>query len=121
MTNYFARVSERTLLATTFHYLHLELVKPDLIDFNAGQYISLLIDKNTGLRRSYSIASVPSMNHAIDLLVDISPSGPGSQYIQNLKPGDQVEFLGPIGNLVVPPLTINYLPSLLPVRRGRSY
>lgn len=101
MQSFTARVSEHTILATTFHFLHLELVKPNLINFQAGQFISLLIDKNSGLRRSYSITSVPSVNHAIDLLVNIAPGGPGSQYIQNLQPGEEVEFTGPMGNLVI--------------------
>lgn len=101
MTTFVARVSDHQTLATTLHLLRLELVDPARIEFQAGQYISLLVDKSTGLRRSYSFASAPSMKHAIDLLVDVSPHGPGTKYIQNLKAGNNVEFMGPMGELIV--------------------
>ena len=41
------------------------------------------------------------MDHAIELLVDVKPKGPGSTYLRNLKIGDQVEFVGPFGNFIV--------------------
>ena len=77
---YIAQVTERELLAGSFQYLHLELVRPPRIVFQAGQYISILVNKAEGLRRSYSIASQPGMNHGLELLVDVKPGGPGSRY-----------------------------------------
>ena len=103
MTTFKAKVSEHTLLCGSFQYIHLELLSPNKIEFQAGQYIILTIDKEKGIRRNYSIASVPSMDHAIDVLVDVKPQGEGSRYVARLTPGDDVEFIGPFGSFVVPP------------------
>ena len=91
-----ARVAEHTLLASKFQFLHLELIEPHRIEFTAGQYIMLKVPGLIGLRQ-YSIASPPSMGHAVDLLVDMSPQGLGSKYLQNLKLGEEVEFMAPAG------------------------
>ena len=101
MQKYKAKVSSHELLAGSFQYLHLELVNPDRIEFKAGQYIIFNIDPSRGLCRNYSIASQPTMDHAVELLVDIKPGGPGSEFLKNLQAGKEVEFIGPFGNFVV--------------------
>jgi len=93
------KVAEHILLNDKYQYIDIELVEPYLMEFLAGQYVS--IDVGGGERRSYSIASAPSMNHAIELCVDIIPGGKGSSYLKNLKPGDEVSFLGPLGRFVL--------------------
>ncbi|MBI5151487.1 MAG: hypothetical protein HZA34_02840 [Candidatus Pacebacteria bacterium] len=95
-----ARISESLELTPKFHYLHIELVEPHRIEFQAGQYI-LLDVPGTEQKKSYSIASSPTMDHAIELLVDISPQGAGTTYIKNLKPGDIISFRAPVGQFVV--------------------
>jgi NAD(P)H-flavin reductase len=92
-----AKVADRLLLNEKFQYLHLELLEPYRIEFQAGQYISLEID---GERRSYSIASAPAANHEVELCVDVTPGGKGSTYLKNLRPGDELKFLGPLGQFV---------------------
>lgn len=101
MQSFTALVSDHQLIAGSFQYLHLELDSPDRIEFQAGQYLIMTIDAVKGIRRNYSIASQPQMDHAIELLVDVKPQGPGSEYLKNLKPGDKVEFVAPFGNFVV--------------------
>lgn len=101
MKQFTARVSEHQLIAGSFQYLHLELINPDRIEFQAGQYLIMTIDSQKGIRRNYSIASQPQMNHAIELLVDVKPQGSGSEYLKNLKPGDKVEFVAPFGSFIV--------------------
>jgi len=93
-----AKVSEHILINDAFQYLHIELLKPHMIEFEAGQFVS--IDIGGGERRSYSIASTPVMNHAVELCVDVTPGGKGSSFLKGLKPGDEVNFLGPMGHLV---------------------
>jgi phenol/toluene 2-monooxygenase (NADH) P5/A5 len=95
-----ARVAEKQMLASKFLWLHLELVQPDRIEFNAGQYLMMRVPGMQGLKQ-YSIVSAPSMNHGVELLVDIGPQGLGSKYLQGLKPGDEVEFMGPAGRFVI--------------------
>lgn len=71
----------------------------EMVDFIPGQYTSLKVNE-AGLRRSYSVASVPGGKN-IDLLVDVSPMGVGSKYILNLKVGDAVEVLGFLGRFTI--------------------
>lgn len=94
-----ARVAEHIVINEKFQFVHLELIEPDRIEFEAGQYIS--VDMGEGYRRSYSIASAPSENHAIELCVDITPGKRGSQYFQNLKPGDEMKFMAPLGRFIM--------------------
>lgn len=103
MTTFKAKVSEKFLLGGSFQYIRLELVTPNRIEFQAGQYIILAVDAIRGIRRNYSITSSPSMNHALDLLVDVKPHGDGSNYLANLSPGDNIEFSGPFGSFIIPP------------------
>ena len=111
MQTYKAKVSYHELLAGSFEYLHLELLNPDRIDFKAGQYIIINIDPSRGICRNYSIASQPSMDHAVELLVDIKPGGPGSEFLKNLQSGKEIEFIGPFGNFVVKDECIIHQPS----------
>ena len=95
-----ARVAENSRLASKFQHLHLELVEPHRLEFVAGQYVMMRVPGAETLRH-YSITSTPSEDHAIELLVDVGPQGPGSKYLQELKPGDGVEFMAPGGKFVV--------------------
>ena len=95
-----ARVAENKILASKFQNLHLELVQPDRISFEAGQYLLMKIPNVEGMKQ-YSIVSAPSMDHGVELLVDIAPQGLGSKYLQNLRPGDGVEFMAPAGRFVM--------------------
>ena len=98
--NFTARVADSTLLTDKFHYLHLELIEPKRIVFTAGQYILLSVP-GTEQKKSYSIASSPEMDHAIELLIDMSPLGVGTTYINNLKLGDVVQFSAPSGQFAI--------------------
>ena len=73
----------------------------ETLDFLPGQYTSLKVSEE-GMRRSYSIASLPG-EKSIDLLVDVTPMGVGSKYILGLKVGDMVEVLGFLGKFTIDP------------------
>ena len=96
---YKAKVSEHILINEKFQYLHMELLEPHRIMFEAGQYVS--IDIGEGERRSYSVASAPAMDHAVEICVDISPGGKGANFLKTRKPGDEVNFMGPLGQFVL--------------------
>lgn len=68
-------------------------------DFVPGQFVSLKVN-DEGLRRSYSIASLPGKNN-IDLVIDVTPNGVGSKYIMALRVGDSVEVLGFLGKFII--------------------
>lgn len=85
-------------IAQQVHKLNIPLALEETIDFQAGQFINLLVAP--GVRRSYSIASPPTYNTGIDLIADSVIGGPGSKFFQNAKAGDEVEFLGPLGKFI---------------------
>ena len=95
-----AQVSQHILLAGKYQYIFFEFLNPHRLQFQAGQYVLMTIP-GIDKKYSYSIASPPAKDHGMDVLVDISPGGPGSQYLKSLKPGDQVSFLAPVGQFVL--------------------
>jgi NAD(P)H-flavin reductase len=88
----------------------------EIADFVPGQFVSLKVS-DEGLRRSYSIASLPGGKH-IDLVVDVTPMGVGSKYILGIKVGDSVEVLGFLGKFVVNEETLLATKELLFVGTG---
>ncbi len=99
---YQAKLAEKYYLSENKRFLLLkfELVDPPRIEFEAGQYVSLLVGKE-GIRRSYSIVSTPDKTHGFELLVEILPQGLGSKYVEQLNLGESVEVLGPLGRFTV--------------------
>lgn len=83
-----------------FTYYSFELFKPHRLNFKAGQYLSLAVD-SFGNRRSYSMINPPSIDHGVELLVESIAGGLGTTYLENLKFGDQVNFLAPMGTFYV--------------------
>lgn len=71
---------------------------PDFI-FQPGQYGTIVIDEKT--RRQYSFASSPQTLPNLIFVVDTSPMGPGSQWFLNLKEGENVSMIAPLGNFLL--------------------
>lgn len=90
-----------TKLNERFTVFHFELKEPNRLNFQAGQYMLVEVPE-TGHQRSYSIASSPSSSHAVEMLVDLQPQGPGTKYLAQLQPGDEVKMTGPLGYFIVP-------------------
>lgn len=68
--------------------------------FKSGQYVSIKVAQPNVLR-SYSICSNPSDQSRFKLMVDVTPKGLGTTYLQSLHQGDAVEILGPLGKFVL--------------------
>ena len=99
---YTARVSDKYFISDNerFLYVKFELISPDRISYQAGQYVSIKINEE-GERRSYSIASTPDDNHGFHLLVEITPEGKGSEFLKKIEIGTEVEILAPLGRFAV--------------------
>lgn len=95
---YKTKIASNETIAKDVRLLKISLTPPDTLDFQAGQFINILVAPST--RRSYSIASSPRDNSGIDLIADTVLGGPGSQFFANAKAGDDIEFLGPMGTFV---------------------
>lgn len=73
----------------------------DPFHFRAGQYISVVVPgagpNGRDLRRAYSIASEPE-KRPVELCVKIVDGGPGSNYLNTLRPGDTFRGYAPYGD-----------------------
>lgn len=101
---YNARVSDKYFVSENerFLYVKFELVLPDRMEYEAGQYVSLKINEQHE-RRCYSIASTPDDDHGFHILAEMVEGGKGSEYLKKLSPGDEVEALAPLGRFVIEP------------------
>lgn len=91
-----AKVVQHSFLTPSVVWLDLEMIEPQTVEYEAGQFLiahTISPDGKT-VKRSYSIASVPSQNR-LSLCVKIV--GPSSTHLSRLKPGDELSFSGPWG------------------------
>lgn len=102
LQSYTAILSERKILTPTFQQLRFELKSPSRLEFQAGQYLLLTVP-TTPQRKSYSIASMPQTDHAFELLVDLAPHGHGTQYLESLQAGQEIQFMAPVGQFTIVP------------------
>lgn len=95
-----ATVSELEMMNHDTRRVRLELVSPPTMKFLPGAFILLDIPPcpaaKRGVSRTYSIATPPSSETAIELNVKLVPGGIGTGFIHDtLKPEDTVSFTGP--------------------------
>ncbi len=91
-----ARVITKDDIGPDVVQVDFEMVDPPEIRYEAGQYIILHTAEQNGkvVKRSYSIASPPN-SRGFSLCVKVV--GVASQFVSDLKSGDQVKFSGPWG------------------------
>lgn len=71
-------------------------------DYIPGQFITIHIEyQGKTIRRSYSLANAPQGNNRLEFAAAYVESGPGSEYLFNLKPGDKLQVSGPFGRLIL--------------------
>ncbi len=71
--------------------------------FKAGQFVQIFVPLPDKIKRtSYSIASPPQRHDVFDLCVTHVEGGPSSTFLHNLKPGDKIQALGPLGKFTMP-------------------
>lgn len=70
--------------------------------YQPGQFITIHFERDGKmLRRSYSIANIPTDNNCIEFAAGFVENGPGTDLLFNLKPGDTININGPFGRLVL--------------------
>ena len=75
---------------------------PEDFAFNAGQFISLILETPDGeIRKPYSIASPPLRNGTLDLCVKRVEGGFSSNFLHQLKGGEEIKIIGPMGRFGV--------------------
>jgi ferredoxin-NADP reductase len=81
--------------------LHFETEDPNF-EHKAGQFVTIKIPQPAAaplIMRSYSISSMPTPGK-FELCVKLIEDGKGTNYLNLLKEGTQIEFLGPLGHFV---------------------
>jgi NAD(P)H-flavin reductase len=103
MQTFTAQVSRIRSLTHDVREIELTLFDPSAIHFTPGQFVSFEIEREGHLSatRPYSIASPPSRENAIDLLLNHVPGGAGSEYLFALREGDTTTFKGPVGSFTL--------------------
>ncbi len=79
------------------------------MNYLAGQFLTLIVKiDGKEYRRAYSLCSAPKVDADLAVTVKRVPKGIVSNYLpDNLKVGDEMEVLEPIGNFVVNPEASN--------------
>jgi ferredoxin-NADP reductase len=76
--------------------------------FKAGQFFNVHLQNNGKIfSKSYSISSIPSHKGFIETIIKRVPNGFASNYLCDLKEGDEVEISGPYGTFVLKEPLIN--------------
>ena len=106
-------MAELTQLATVLSVTDLTphvrqlVVKPKTtkISFQPGQWVSLKlpVGPKPPLNRAYSMADPSSPYGELTLVFDRVPDGLGSNYLYQLKSGDEITLSGPYGNFILSP------------------
>ncbi len=96
---YTATVESLVRLDGEVYNVGFTLRTPPSLSFIAGQYGSFFVSPT--VRRNYSFTSPPKVASHIETCVDLTPRGPGSQWLLSLKIGESVELLAPLGRFVV--------------------
>jgi ferredoxin-NADP reductase len=80
------------------------LPKMHAMSFTPGQWVSLKlpVGARPPLNRAYSMAAPSTMSGELTLIFDRVLNGVGSNYLFQLKPGEEVALSGPFGNFVLP-------------------
>lgn len=98
------RILGRRELSHDVIELRLERPPQDDLSFRPGQYMSVVIPgagpEGRDLRRAYSIASPPESDE-IELCIKLVQDGPGTMYLNRLRPGDELRAQMPFGNFVI--------------------
>jgi len=95
-----AKLIERTVHNEKYIECVFELSEPFSQPFLAGQYVSIKVAEPNTLR-SYSICSDPADQSKFSLMIDVTPQGVGTTFLQNSEVGTEVEILGPLGRFTL--------------------
>lgn len=75
----------------------------ETMDFTSGQFVSVLHPRNgKTIRRSYSIASLPSLKDRFDLCLKLVPKGVVSSWFWTFRGGEHFQVQGPLGKFILP-------------------
>lgn len=95
ITLYKSKVLHNNQLTDKFRFIQLQLQDDVDFSFHAGQFVTIKVGDK--IFRSYSISSLSNKLPTWEMLIDISPQGPGTKYLGSLKSGDVIVSTSPRG------------------------
>jgi Na+-transporting NADH:ubiquinone oxidoreductase subunit F len=99
------KIAKKDLLTYDILHLVIELVNPKIIEFKAGQYVqlrSMPYDGKEAVLRDFSIASPPSRQTSIELMIRRIPNGVFTPWaFDHCEVGDNISFTGPFGDFAL--------------------
>jgi CDP-4-dehydro-6-deoxyglucose reductase len=101
-----AALATRSIIAPGIADLVFTMRAPPRLDFQAGQFVSIAVGRDsagTTLRRSYSIASPAQAVDRLRIIIRVIPEGAASEFLMSLPLGGEVQMTGPHGFFVLDP------------------
>lgn len=100
-----ARLTRSTSLSELTKHLQFEMAGIPRFGFVAGQWLSFKTTKpdGEGLTRAYSIASPPADNNSFALCLNRVQDGFMSNFLCDMKEGDEIACQGPFGDFILRP------------------
>lgn len=100
---YQAKVEKINDLTHDIKELQIKLIKPDSIDFKAGQFVQIEVPEyklsDESVFRAYSVSSIPSQTDSVELEVRLVPEGICTTWVHDyLKEGQDITINGPYGD-----------------------
>ncbi len=86
----------------TYDVIELTFATDEPLNFQAGQFVTFKIADNTPpCFRAYSISSVPKKDgNSFETCLKVIPGGRGTNWLNSIKIGDKIEFIGPSGKFI---------------------
>jgi len=99
------RLRRSTSLSELTKHLEFEMIGPPRFGFVAGQWLSFKANMPDGeeITRAYSIASPPSKNSSFALCLNRVQDGFMSNFLCDMKEGDEISCQGPFGDFILRP------------------
>jgi ferredoxin-NADP reductase len=100
-----ARLQQSVPLSEQTKHLEFEIAGIPRFGFVAGQWLSFKTNKPDGeeIIRAYSIASPPNGTNRFALCLNRVQDGYMSNFICDMKPGDEIRCQGPFGDFILRP------------------
>ena len=91
-----AELAERRLLCPEHYFMR--FISPEIaVDAKPGQFVNILTEGNgVILRRPFSFTRANAGEGTFDIIFRVV--GPGTEWMSELKVGDKIDALGPLGN-----------------------
>ncbi len=97
-----ARLIESVQIAPDVRHFVFEAPEVERVEFIPGQFVSFTDDvRGKKITRAYSIASEPCDNNRFGLCLNLVKDGIFSPHLFQMKPGDILEMLPPLGQFVL--------------------